>query len=172
MKSKKSSLPDVDSKEKQTLIMTIRKYQDNQRFKKFVTKDLGVNDTYGTLNKKSISTLKDILERIRVNLDNRNVDKMLDAMAKNGSVVYEKVLSSWYDIDGFTDNLFSQESFLDCLEKVKIETNLPRIPPSVQMGYIVLQTTLLTHELNKSKKPKTEMEGPPDFEDLVITDEN
>lgn len=147
--------------------MIIRKYQTNERFKTFVTKDLGINDSYTALNKKKVSTLNDLLNRIRVNLDNRNADKMIDSCSKNVCVVYETVMSEFYDIDGFTDNLFSQDNFLDCLEKMKIETRVPQIPAPIQMGFMIVQTTLMTHEMNKMKVPSSHMMPP---EDLLILD--
>lgn len=156
-----------DSKEKQEIIYTIRKYQENERFKKYITKDLGITFTYSALNKKSVSSLNDILNKIRVSLDNRNSSKMMDAMAKNFSVVYEKVVSEFYDIDGFTDTLWSQENFLDSLEKMKIETKIPQIPTPIQVAFIVLQTTVMTHEINKIKEAQVGMKPPPD---LVIED--
>lgn len=170
MKLEKSSSSNQTAKEKQSLIMIIRRYQENPRFKDFVSKNIGIKETYNSLNKKSIPQLQDLLERIRVQLDNRNVDKIYDSLAKSSSQVYETVLSDFYDIDGFTDNLFSQENFLDCLEKIKIETNLPHIPPYVQMGYIVLQTTILTHEVNKMKRKSNVMESPEYPSDLLIED--
>lgn len=151
--------------------MIIRRYQSNERFKDYITKELGVTFSYASLNKKSVSSLKDILERIRINLDNRNIDKIFSSATKSTSLVYEKVMSEFYDIEGFTDNLFSQDNFLDCLEKIKIETNLPQIPAPVQMGYMVIQTTLLTHELNKMKQPSKMMKIP-SMPDLLIEDDD
>ena len=167
----KSLSSDGPSQEKQELIMIIKRYQSNPRFKQYIKKDLGIDYSHSSLTKKSINGLKDILEKIRVNLNNRNVSKMMDSVGQSTSVAYETVLSEFYDIEGFTDNLWGQENFLDVWEKLKIETTMPNIPPMVQVGLIVLQTTMLTHELNKLKQRPVEMKGPSE-EDMKIIDED
>ena len=148
-KSTKSSSSEIT--EKQRLIFIIEKYQSSSRFGDFVRKNLKVNYTHETLQKKSLSTLKDILEKIRLNLDNKNLDKFYELMLRTSTLTFEKLVCNFADIEGFTDNLLDSEAFQDCWARYKIEKTFPRVSPEVQMSFIVLQTLAVTYKLNEVK---------------------
>ena len=158
--------------EKQELILKITKYLGSVRFATYLKKDLKISYTNIQLQKKKVTELRDILKHIQVNLDNKNLDKFYHSLAIGGASVVEKTISPLYDIDGFADNLVSNENFWDVYERYKIENTFPNIPPAIQLCYIVTSTIITTHEVNKikkmmpanaSKSPMVEMKGPDEF---------
>ena len=159
------------SKEKQTIIYRIMKYQDNKRFKEIV-KGLGIKYNYDQLCKKSIENLKDILERIRINIDNRNLDDFYNLILKNTSLTFESVVSNFYDIDGFQEMLMNDEQFLDTWEKFKIENELPNVPPSIQMLMIVSRCMITCNLQNKYLKENPQTTMAPPSTPKILTEES
>lgn len=159
--------------EKRTLIFKIQKYQNSQRFGQFVRHNLHINQSESQLNKLDINGLNDILAKIRIQLDNRNLDDFYNAMIKGGATMMETVLSSYYNIDGYGDNLVANKQFMDALERMKIENPFPSISPSIQISYALISTAIMTHELNKRnlnvsndpRPPQKPME-PPNIEEM------
>ena len=108
--------------------------------------------------------LDKILHRIRIQLDNENLDAFYTGFAKTGSILVEKSMSQFYNIDGFTDHLFQNEAFLDGLERYKIENPFPYVPASVQISYAIVSTAFITHQLNatgfRTRRKQKDMNGP------------
>ena len=148
--------------DKETLIMKILKYQSSRRFGKYITKELKISQSREQLAKLSVDRLKNILHRIRLNLNNRNMDAIFENMALTCAKGYETTVTQFgYDIEGFTDLLTANPGFWDAFERWKIEKEMPDIPPGIQIGYIVATTTLAAHSLNegKSLKPSKQTES-------------
>lgn len=101
----------------------------------------------------------------------RNVDAMYDKMFFHTSYAVEKTLTPFYDVDGLTQNLQNNEEFQCALEKMKIEAELPNIPPAVQMMLIASQTAIMTHHLNKHKEREAPLPAPKES-DALSEDEN
>ena len=141
------TVPVVNDKE--TIIMKILKYQNSTRFGEYITKDLKIKYTREQLVKMSVDRVESVLHRIRINLNNRNVDTMFDGMIKTCAFGYENAVSQFYNISGFTDLLWANPGFHDAVERYKCEANMPDIPPGVQLAYIVATTTLAAHSINK-----------------------
>ena len=167
----------VDSKtSKLEKIHTIQKYQTSPRFGNYVKKTLKINHTESKLEKMTDKKLDDILNKIRLYLDNRNMDVIYNNMAKSLSKAAEMTITPFYDIDGFSNNLLSNEDFWNSYERFKIEQKMPTIPPSVQLLYVVSATMLMTHQQNKSlHKPPTKIEQvkemePPEVEPDIEMD--
>ena len=139
----------IDVHEKITLIWKIQKYQNSQRFGQFVRNAIHVNHTESQLKKLSITQLNDILAKIRIQLDNRNLDDFYNSLIKGGATVMETVLNPYYNIDGYGDNLINNKTFMDALERYKIEHPFPSISPSIQLSYAMISTFVMTHEINK-----------------------
>ena len=137
---------------KESLILKINKYQTSKRFGTFITKELKINQSRDQLIKLSIDRLQNILHRIRINLNNRNMDKIFENMAITCAQGYENTITTiGYDISGFSDLLTSNPGFWDAFERWKIEkTDMPEIPPSFQLLYIITATTITAHSLNTS----------------------
>ena len=150
------------SKLKQILIYKILKYQENPRFKETIQEELDIKYTDKQLQKMKIDELKDIIERIRIYLDNRNIDVFYDSLLKGSLSGIEMGVSKFWNIDGFQETLMNDDQFLDCFEKFKIEHELPHIPPSVQMLMIISKTMVMCNAVHKLniKNPKKTMEPP------------
>ena len=151
--------------EKQRKIWKIEQYIHSNRFGDFIQKDLKIDYTRDELDAMEDKELTKILERIRIQLDNKNLDQFYNSFAKTSSILVEKSMSNFYNIDGFTDNLFQNGAFLDGLERMKIDSGpLSYVPPSIQLSYAIISTAYMTHQLNsmnlsKSRK-KVQMEAP------------
>ena len=137
--------------DKETLISRVQKYQSSRRFGNIINKELKINYSREQLVRMSNDKIENILKRIRLHLNNRNMDTMFEHLATTCAIGYEKTISPIYDITGFTDLLMANPSFHDALERWRIERQMPDIPPGMQIAYIVASTTLAAHSLNKSK---------------------
>ena len=149
---------------KQDKIFTIQKYQNSNRFGDYVKKTIGIKQSSTQLEKLTPKQLDNILNKIRVHLDNKNMDSIYNNMAKTMAFGIEMGVSPFYDIYGFSDTLLGNEQFLDCYEKFKIEHKLPQIPTGLQLCYIITSTMILQHNLNKYNNPQKQT-------DIKIDDE-
>ena len=160
---------------KENLIMRVIKYQTSKRFGPTLKKDLKINFTRDTLARKTPDQIELILHRIRTFLNSRNLDAVFEHMATTCAIGYEKTVSPFYNIDGFSHILLQNPDFWDCLERWKIERELPNIPPHLQMLYIVASTTITAHEFNKMNLPKPQPQPQPKPQpqnDMVIIDKD
>lgn len=130
---------------KEQKIMQVLNYQNSPRFGPDIRKQLKYSFTREQLVKRSIDQIDNLLFRIRSFLNNRGMNGIYEQMIRTGAVGYEKIVSEFYDIEGFSDLLFANPSFWDAFERWKIERKLPDIPPGMQLMYIVTSTTLLAH---------------------------
>ena len=153
--------------------MKILKYQESKRFGDRIKKGLGIKYTRAQLLKCSNENLGAILYRIRTFLNNSNLDAVFEHMARYTARSYEELVSNFYDIEGFSDLLLSNPAFWDAFERWKIEKEMPEIPPSFQMLYMIISTTYLAHLQNKVKNQN----NPAKFKsqepkEIVITDKD
>lgn len=145
-----------NAKIRQDLIYKIQKYQDTPRFQSIVRKELKITYTLIQLQKLNVSTLENIIERIRKHLDMRNMDKFWENMVQTVSLGAEKIISPYYDITGFHHNITANEDFWFCLERYKIEKKYNfNLPPELQIAYILFGTAIMTHSMNAYKKLQT-----------------
>ena len=169
---------DNDHIEKEDMINKIIKYETNKRFGPIINKELGFKHSRAQLSKLKNDNLETILHRIRTHLNTRNMDQVFQHMAKVTAKGYEELVTGMgYNIEGFQELLFQNPSFHDSFERWKIEngTNVPNIPPSLQLVYIIASTTYIAHisnahtiEINEKKqeqikpikKETTEQEAP------------
>ena len=162
--------------DKETLITRILKYQASRRFGHVITKELKINYNREQLTKFSIDRLEKILKRIRTHLNSRNMDAMFEQLAITCANGYERTISPFYDITGFSDLLLANPGFHDALERYKIERELPDVPPGLQLAYIVASTTLTAHALNiqqlSNVKPNKQdtTKKPNKNDDIIIKD--
>ena len=155
---------DIDKK--QQLIFKIQKYQDSARFGNIVKNQLKFNQTYDELTDMPIENLDNMLARIRIHLDNKNLDKFYDSMLTSMCLTYEQLVSLVYDIDGFTDILLDDnETFMNCWERFKIENNFPAVNPTTQMLFMIGQATIMAHHLEP--RPTDTIESPPSVDDVL-----
>ena len=142
---------------KEDLISKILKYQRNKRFGTIINKELGFKYTRAQLTKQSIDNLETILHRIRTHLNTRNMDQVFEHMAKVTAKGYEDLVTGFgYNIEGFSDLLLENPAFHDAFERWKIEREIPDIPPSFQLMYVIASTTYIAHLSNKHRRPQSE----------------
>ena len=139
---------DVKSKNRQETIARILKYQESKYFKDLLKKTIKNQWTYEMLSKKNETQLNSIINRIRVVIENQSMNSFYDSVITNSSLVVEKGLHNVYNIDGFTDDLTSNEHFWILFEKYKIESNLPTIPISFQLMQCIVGTAVISHQKN------------------------
>ena len=131
---------------KEDLICKILKYQNNARFGPIINKELGFKYTRAQLTKQSVSNLETIIHRIRTHLNTRNMEQVFVHMAKVTAKGYEDLVTSFgYNIEGFSDLLLANPAFHDAYTRWQIERNIPDIPPSFQLVYIIASTTYIAH---------------------------
>ena len=166
---------------KEDLISKILKYQRNKRFGTIINKELGFKYTRAQLTKQSIDNLETILHRIRTHLNTRNMDQVFEHMAKVTAKGYEDLVTGFgYNIEGFSDLLLENPSFHDAFERWKIEREIPDIPPSFQLMYVIASTTYIAHLSNKHRRPISEqietqsknIDKQQTNKDIIITDED
>ena len=176
LKAKKSKPPDANrSKEKESMIMKILKYQESKRFGDKLRKGLGLKYTRQQLLKCSNENLEAILYRINSFLNNSNLDAVFEHMARHSAQTYEQLVSKFYDIEGFSSLLLSNSAFWDAFEFYKINQEVPDIPPGFQLLYIIISTTYLAHLQNQYKqkrKPEEIRAKKNQPKEIVITDKD
>ena len=150
-RSLKKKTEEMESEEREKTIWKIRRYLTSRKFGDYLTKELGIKYSQAQLRKLKGSSLKNTLHRIRVAVDMRNIDAIYDKMVFHTCFVTEQVMSPFYNIDGFAQNLQQNDEFSCALEKMKIEAELPNIPPPMQLLAIASQTAIVTHRLNQVK---------------------
>lgn len=139
--------------EKQNIIYMIQKYQSSTIFGDYITKDLKINYDEASLNKKSLTELNTIITKIRLNLDNKNLNKMYDSVLFGSTTLVETISKPIVNVDGFSKLLQENDQFINCWERYKCESIMPTIPPYLQMMFIVSQTYFLAYAMNKMKEP-------------------
>ena len=148
---KNNKISEEELNKKQSLIFKILKYQDNKRFG-HILKKLNIKYTYQQLNKLTLDVLNEVIQRIYVNLNNDGIDKMYDMLVHQTSHTFEKTVSPFYDINGFSNSLLCDDTFLNLLERYKIEHSLPNIPIGVQLSLVITKHMLLVNTKNKLNK--------------------
>ena len=138
----------IENKEK--IILKIQKYQSSKRFGSYITKELKINQSRDQLAKLSVERLNNILVRIRLNLNSRNLDNIFENLAITSAKGYETVVSHFgYNINGFTELLMANPGFWDAFERWKIEREMPDIPPGIQLAYIISSTSIAAYNINQ-----------------------
>ena len=141
----KLDVPNVSKIEKEKLILKILKYLNSKRFGQKIKTELGIKYTRQQLLKCTNDNLEGILFRIRNYLNTQNMDLVFEHMARYSAKGYEDFVSNFYDIEGFSDLLMQNPAFWDAFERWKIEHEMPDIPPSMQLVYIIASTTYIAH---------------------------
>lgn len=140
---------------KEKMIMKILKYQNSKRFGDSLRKELSIKYTRDKLLKCSNDNLETILFRIRQYLNSKNTDNVIEHLATFGVKTYEQFVSQFYDINGFSDLILSNENFFCALERYAIESEVRDIPPSMSLLYTILSTTYIAHLQNQLKQARS-----------------
>ena len=155
---------DYDSNERAKLLLIIQRYQAHEKYGP-LCKKIGIKYTSNQLDKMDVKQLDDVLARIRNGINNTHGEMIIDFAIKNGAIIYEKLLSPYYNIDGFANNLMKSNEFNELIEIYKIESTIPYIPIEIRLLLTVALMTFTTHQMNKlssqlfSSIPEPEMSG-------------
>lgn len=161
--------------EKQTLVMTIMRYQNSKRFGGYL-KENGLINKCETLNKKSAEELKELLVRIRFSVSNRGTDSFIDEMIKAGMSGAEALISAKtkYKVTGMTNMCFTDDEWLDCYELCRLEyMSFSYIRPELRLMLSTFRIGATVHAINTHPslahiqakpefKPETQREERPD----------
>ena len=143
-----------NSKEKSKLIFQIQQYGNNKRFGDYLRSRGHKFDEY-YLKKMSVEDLKLEMEKNVIALSKKNQGSAIDIMIKRGLQISEKIVSNKTPLllDGMTDELFENETFLDNLEMLKLKYTMPftELPLEMNLALSIFQTGLLIHNQNKYK---------------------
>ena len=113
------------------------------------------------------------MSKIRIQLDNRNLDSFYNGLIKGGANLSESLLRNYYNIDGFGDELLGNKTFMDALERQKCENPFPSVSPMLQISYALISTAIMTHELNKRKlNPNTQLKVEPQQEMAPLNEDD
>jgi len=136
-----------DPKEVEEMKFIIEKYLTSVRFSDFL-KEKGVKIPKST----KLKDLRSTLIHIKLLISNRNVAKFYDGFVKQGSKMFEMMMTPIVDIEGFSDVLMMNDEFLDCIEELKINAKLPVFPPHIRALYIAIQTASACYYVNSMKR--------------------
>jgi len=163
----------AEAETKQTLVMTVLRYQESTRFTEYLKKQ-GLITKAEKLNKMDIAELKEILVRVRFCLGNRGAGNMIDEFVKMGMSGAEALISlkTKYKITGMTEMCFSDEEFLDCYELCKLEyLSFGYIRPELRLMLSTFRIATACHVLNTDERfanintlNKTDAKGPAKLE--------
>ena len=149
----------TNSEIKQNTIYIIQKYQSSDRFGNFVKNELKINYSSDNLQRKSTKELENILSKIRVHLDNKNMSKIYDGILFSSTMLVEKLSKPIVNVDGYSKMLLESEEFLNCFDRVKCETIMPTIPSHLQLFFILAQTYFMAYATNKIEKSSPEVDA-------------
>ena len=151
------------NEEREHLIITIMKYQNSKRFGEYLQTNMNLQYAEEGLRKRSSKQLEDILMKINLRLDSRGIDQIFEQFANMSAVLIEKSVDPFYECQGYAKNLLSNPSFHDAVERYRIELKLPKVPPLVQISYVMTSTLITTHEINKLKESNISQNKKPDI---------
>ena len=160
---------DKNKLERHKMILKINKYQASQRFG-HIMKEYGITQSPSQLEKMSDVQLNDVYTKIKAVLSNQIGGKFYDNAAKGLSSVCENMITPYYDIEGFTQILFMNPEFIDCLEELKIESDLPTLNPKARLMFIVAQTMVIANTMNKMKKGNNQLINPENKKEIINED--
>ena len=149
-----------DLEKKSKLIYQIQHYGKNKRLGKYL-REQGHNFSDSYLRSLSIHELELELKKQDVILANKQNNNIIDKGVEFGLVFIENQVHETTDckVKGTTEKLFMNDNFLDLLERVKLKYNIPglQLDPLSEMMLIIIQTAMMTHQINMiSKNTKKE----------------
>lgn len=138
-------------KEHQEHVLMLSRYGSSQRFGPYL-KSMALDLKVATLKKKKIDELKELLERVRTTVANKTVSDVWSDTILGGLTMTENVVKMAQlpiKLDGLSQSLQSDETFLDLLEELRLENqNLSYVSPYVRISYMILTTGARVHAMN------------------------
>ena len=151
----------AEAENKQTLVMTVLRYQESARFADYLKKQ-GLIYKAEKLNKMDAADLKEILVRVRFCLGNRGAGSMIDELVKGGMTGAEALISvkTKYKITGMTQICFSDDEWLDCFELCKLEyISFGYIRPELRLMLSTFRIATACHVMNTDENLKKQFDS-------------
>jgi hypothetical protein len=156
-----SRLTDDEVKEHQSLVLMLSRYGQSRRFADYL-KSMNFSLSVSVLKKMGMDDLKEELTRVKTCIDNKNVSNFWEEMAlgviQTGEVVCSKSrLGEKIRIQGLTELLRNDETFLDLLEQLELENSqLTYCSPYVRLVYAVATAGTKIHAVNTMLARRTQ----------------
>jgi len=155
-----------DIKQHQEYVLMLSRYGTSPRFGDYL-KTLSFELTVPKLKKQSVRDLEELLERVRTSVANKTVSDLWTDSIMSGVNMVETActmtkLGNSVRLNGITEVLKEDESFLDLLEELKLNNqNLAYTSPYTRLAYTLLTVAFHVHGVNSMmEKRKKNIEEP------------
>jgi hypothetical protein len=161
-------------KEHQELVIMLSRYGQSKRFAEYL-KSMGFQLTVSHLKGLDNEELKELLQRVKTSIDNKNVsnfwEELVFGVIQTGEVVtINTTLSQRLKIAGLTDALRGDDTFLDLIEQVELENqNLVYTSPYVRLVYSVATAAMKCHSINSMMEKRMKILQAKDADDAPKT---
>ncbi len=158
--SKKKDPEEV--KKHQELVIMLSRYGQSRRFSEFL-KSMNFTLTVTQLKKMDLDELEELHTRVKTAIDNKNTsnfwEEMVFSMVQTGEIVCVKTsLGQKVKIQGITEMLRSDETFLDLIEQIELENqNIAYTSPYVRLIYSVVSSAMKCHGINSMLEKRMKM---------------
>jgi hypothetical protein len=146
--------PSVEqTKDHMSKVIMLSRYGTSKRFGEYL-KSMGFNLVVSHLKKLDVEELDEMLVRVKTSIDNKNISAFFGDLAfgvvQTGEVLTLSTrLGQRFKIQGLTDVLKGDETFLDLLEQIELENqNLVYTSPYVRLVYAVTTAAMKVHSVN------------------------
>lgn len=171
-------------KEHQEHVLMLSRYGTSERFSKYL-KGLSFDLAPNKLKKMELEELKELLQRVRTSINNKNTTGVFQEFAIGGVQMIEGIsvntaLNKKIKIKGLSKALQNDHVFMDLLEQIQLENqNLAYVSPYTRLVYTILMTSMRIHSINilieKQTKPQHADNGsikPEDKDDVIEFDDH
>lgn len=147
-------VPNEDEvKEHQEHVIMLSRYGQSKRFADYL-KSMGFVLSVDKLQKKPLQELKELLNRVRVSLDNKNTSNFWNNMVFGGIGTVEALavnsrLNEKIKLRGVTEVLQQDHTFLDLIEQLELESQIMSYTsPQMRLTYTVINACVKCHAIN------------------------
>ena len=111
--------------EREKLIILLNRYKNSTRFGTFLIKEMKLTEL-NNLEKLNKKKLENLLDRVKININNKQGGDLTNILIMGGISSIEKLLTSFeiVNLTGLTQSIQNNNAFLDALEEVIIEYNI------------------------------------------------
>lgn len=131
--------------EKRKRLNIIARYRNSKRFGSWLKKQ-GFNMTAKNLEDLSSDELETMINDIRFCISTKNTNSLYETGATKGILVAENLLRPIYKIDGLSEVLSKDPTYLDLVEEILLENqNQIYVKPQYRLLYCVLSSAYIVH---------------------------
>ena len=144
---------DEEVKTHQELVLILSRYGQSKRFSEHL-KSMSFNLSVTHLKSCEIDELEEIHKRVKISIDNKNVSNFWEEMCLSSIQTGEAIcvntkLGQKVKIQGLTELLRNDETFLDLIEQIELENqNITHTSPYVRLVYAVVSSAMKVHSVN------------------------